>query len=147
MYISLPNSERGEWARQAILKMKHVLVESPAAANENQARAVFQTPEDDAIEYGNEAEMMNHPVLMEAVHFRFHPAWQFFLKKLDRPNIAFVHVVSSRTWFGKPWRKNYRFNYAQAGGSMMDIGAYNMAALLDIFDGPPTACARCSVEC
>lgn len=76
------------------------------------------------------------PVLLEAVHNRFHPACQKFLSLLDKPNVADVQTTHHipKGWFPPD---NIRFNYDLAGGSLMDFGYYNMQLLRQVFGEEP----------
>lgn len=83
VYIPLPCGLHVEWALKALAKGKHVLVEKPSTANADEAEALFHSPL---------LRRAGGPVLMEAFHSRFTPAFALFKSMLDPPNIE--HVVT-----------------------------------------------------
>ncbi len=89
VYIPLPNGLHYEWALKALAEGKHVLLEKPSVSNATEAEALFRSP----LLRGPGA-----PILLEAFHYRFSPAWRLFLSLLDRPAIAHVRT----RMFGPP---------------------------------------------
>jgi len=61
IYNPLPNSLHGPWALRAIAAGKHVLCEKPFASNANEAAQVAQAAAGSGL------------VVMEAMHYRYHP--------------------------------------------------------------------------
>lgn len=57
------------------------------------------------------------PVLLEAFHYRFTPAWQYFLSLCDAPNVEFAKgsFVIPAVYFGLD---DIRFKYDLAGGAV-----------------------------
>ena len=84
VYIPLPPSLHFEWAVKALTKGKDVLVEKPAVANAEEATALFGSPL---------LREPNAPVLLEAMHHKFQPTWQYFLSLVDRENLEHVHCT------------------------------------------------------
>lgn len=76
------------------------------------------------------------PVLLEAFHYRFHPSWQFFLTLFEAADVEHVEVLNSlfRGVFGVD---DIRFNYALAGGSLMDFGTYAVSTMRGVFGREP----------
>jgi predicted dehydrogenase len=113
VYIVLPNSLHGKWTRAALDAGKHVLCEKPFTANATEAReiALLATSSD--------------RVVMEALQYRYHPLTlrveQILasgeLGKLERVDVALCVLL--------PKRSNANvYDYALAGGALMDAGAY-----------------------
>src|SRR5260370_22581859 len=61
VYIPLPNGLHAPWTVRALQAGKHVLCEKPFASNTAEAEQMA------------EAAHQSHLVLMEAVHYRYHP--------------------------------------------------------------------------
>ncbi|KAL3432653.1 hypothetical protein BDV09DRAFT_124729 [Aspergillus tetrazonus] len=136
VFIPLPNGLHFEWAVRAIRAGKHVLVEKPSVSNATEAEILFNLPE---------LSQPNGPVILEAFHSRFFPAWSYFRSLIDPANIEHVNAVSMIPWWGTS-KDDIHFNYNLSGGSMMAMGTYNMAALRMAFDAEPEECLSCEVH-
>jgi predicted dehydrogenase len=136
VYNPLPNGLHYEWTLKALAKGKHVLLEKPSVSNAKEADLLFRHPI---------LAQPSAPVLLEAFHYRFQPAWRKFLSLLDRPNIE-----SAQATFWAPSfifaKDDIRFIYELAGGAMMDMGGYPASALRDIFAAEPDECLECKIE-
>ncbi|KAF8981346.1 hypothetical protein BGZ46_002959 [Entomortierella lignicola] len=115
IYNPLPNGLHFEWTKKALEAGKHVLLEKPAASNEEQTRELFALAKEKNL------------VLLEAFHYRFHPAAIFFKETLQK-HIASGHPLQRvKSVMSFPWLfpiTDIRFNYSLAGGTMMDCGCY-----------------------
>ncbi|KAJ5248817.1 hypothetical protein N7468_000268 [Penicillium chermesinum] len=123
VYISLPNSHHYEWALRALKAGKHVLLEKPSTANAAQASALFTHPL---------ATAPNAPVLLEAFHYVFHPAWQTFLALLRDPSAGRIESAFAAQYMPAGLvapAGDIRWRYDLAGGAMMDFGTYPLHAL------------------
>jgi predicted dehydrogenase len=117
VYVLLPTSFHGRWTRAALAAGKHVLCEKPFAANAAEAREIAGLA------------AMSDRVVMEAIQYRYHPLTlrveQIIasgeLGKLDRVDVALCVLL--------PKFSGNCYNYAFAGGALMDAGSYvvNMA--------------------
>ncbi|CZR68804.1 related to Oxidoreductase [Phialocephala subalpina] len=130
VYIPLPNGLHAHWAQRALEAGKHVLLEKPFTSNASCAQAL--------VNFHNSLPEPR-PVLLEAFHFRFHPAWRFFLSlvapmRKDRIEEASAQF-SVQSGFFKP--NDIRWEFDLAGGALMDIGTYSIAALRDVFGTEP----------
>jgi predicted dehydrogenase len=74
IYNPLPNGLRYRWRLAALKAGKHVL-EKPSASNAEEARALFNHPL---------LQAPNSPVVVEANHYRFHPAWHLFNSQFNK---------------------------------------------------------------
>ncbi|KAJ5618925.1 Dimeric dihydrodiol dehydrogenase [Penicillium lagena] len=126
VYIALPNSHHYEWALKAVKAGKHVLLEKPSTSNADEARRLFRHPLVTAADA---------PVLLEAFHNKFHPAFQKFLSLIHTDpragpvKNAYVQQYLFKGYFGAD---DIRFNYKLAGGCLMDFGTYTVSALRQI---------------
>ncbi|KAF9124281.1 hypothetical protein BG015_005117, partial [Linnemannia schmuckeri] len=120
IYNPLPNGLHYEWAVKALNAGKHVLLEKPATSNESQAKKLIALAQSKNL------------VLLEAFHFRFHPASIKF-HELVQTHVASGHPIQKveslmafPTTLGKD---DIRFNYKLAGGITMDMGCYGINAI------------------
>ncbi|KAI0390465.1 putative oxidoreductase [Xylariaceae sp. FL0594] len=136
VFIPLPNSLHYEWAVKALRKGKHVLLEKPSVANSVEAEALFRN---------HRGLPDGRPVLMEAFHNRFHPAWAPFERLVDTENVVHVRARSMIPWW-YTHKDDICFNYGLAGGAMMHMGTYGFAALRTVFGAEPEECVSCDVD-
>ena len=105
-------------------------------SNATEAQILFNLPE---------LSRPNAPVLLEAFHYRFFPAWALFLTLVSPPDV--IHVEASAVAPpGAIGKDDIRFNYPLAGGAMMDIGTYCLSALRQIFGTEPEECLSCDTQ-
>lgn len=76
IYIPLPNGLHYEWAIRALRAGKHVLLEKLSTPNAMEAKAL--------IDFHGSLPSSTRPVLLEAFHYRFHPAWQQLLSLVSK---------------------------------------------------------------
>lgn len=130
IYIALPNGLHYEWTLKALKAGKHVLLEKPSVSNAKEAEILFRH---------ELLKQPNAPVLLEAFHMRFHPAWQSFLSLIDAPNVESAY--SSLSIFkGAFPNDDIRCIYDLSGGALMDMGAYTVLCLRQIFGMEPEEC-------
>lgn len=119
IYNPLPNGLHWKWTEQALKAGKHVLCEKPMASNAREAYAMQQTA------------MKAKRVLMEAFHYRFHPAANRLEQIVRSGELGKVKHIETRGEL--PWNfapeSDIRFNVGGsdsrlAGGALMDIGCY-----------------------
>jgi predicted dehydrogenase len=79
------------------------------------------------------------PVLLEAVHYLFHPAWQTFLSLLSTPDIVSVYSSLSAPAYFFP-KDDIRFVYKLSGGTLMDMGTYAISTLRQVICSMPEEC-------
>lgn len=130
VYNPLPNGLHCEWTLKALAKGKHVLLEKPSTSNAEEAEMLFHSPL---------LSQPKAPVLMEAFHSRFTPAFALFRTLVDAPNISHVLVNTTLPSFCMK-DEDIRFNYDLGGGSLMDLGTYAMVGLREAFKAEPAEC-------
>ncbi|KAF4999001.1 hypothetical protein FGRMN_2800 [Fusarium graminum] len=133
VYIPLPAGLHYEWAMRALAKGKHVIVEKPATVNAAEAEMLFRSPL---------LQQPDAPILLEALHFRFQPAWQYFLSLIDRAQIHTVDAIAKLPSYIIP-KGGIRFDYDLGGGNILDLGTYPLNALRQIMGNEPEECTMC----
>ena len=134
IYNPLPNGLHYEWTQKALAGGKHVLLEKPSTSNAAEAASLFRIP-------SSSIQGRPAPVLLEAVHIRFHPAWQKYLSLIDPANIEKAHSTHHLPK-GVFSNDDIRFQYDLAGGCLMDFGSYNIQCLRQVFGTEPEECLR-----
>ncbi|CAO2657338.1 Nn.00g034640.m01.CDS01 [Neocucurbitaria sp. VM-36] len=129
IYNPLPNGLHYEWTLKALGAGKHVLLEKPSVSNAEEARSLFRHPI---------LQSPNAPVVVEASHYRFHPAWHTLLSLYDPKDIEEVDVRTAIPGGLFPG-DDIRFKYELAGGTMMDLGHYAGTAMRGVFQCEPVA--------
>ena len=124
IYNPLPNSLHGPWTLRAIAAGKHVLCEKPFASNADEAAQVA------------EAAAGSGLVVMEAMHYRYHPLTRRLCEVVDE--FGPVRHIQAWTSFAIANPGDIRYDYALGGGALMDGGCYaiDCLRLLGASDGP-----------
>jgi predicted dehydrogenase len=112
IYNPLPNGLHGKWTRAAIDAGKHVLCEKPFTANADEARAIAA------------AAAKSGRVVMEAFHYRYHPLALRTEQIIASGALGRLERVEAALCFPLPKFSDIRYNYALAGGALMDAGCY-----------------------
>ncbi|KAF9054500.1 hypothetical protein BJ165DRAFT_1439361 [Panaeolus papilionaceus] len=128
VYNPLPNALHYEWTMKALMAGKHVLNEKPSADTAGETRQMFELAEKRGL------------VLLDAYHYRFHPALQrvkeiILSKELGK--IKNVDVKMELTG-GALKPTDIRFDYDLGGGAMMDLGCYAMNCIRYMSSSDPT---------
>ncbi|KAH8671456.1 hypothetical protein BX600DRAFT_548430 [Xylariales sp. PMI_506] len=139
VYIPLPNGLHFEWAMRALKAGKHVLLEKPSTNNASDTERLFRSS---LLSSGPKGA----PVLLEASHHIFHPAWALFMSLISPADVRHV-----RSEMNVPKSviadDDIRFRYDLGGGAILDGGFYTASVLLHAFGGAlPEACERCEVQ-
>ncbi|KAL0955229.1 hypothetical protein HGRIS_004130 [Hohenbuehelia grisea] len=129
VYNPLPNGLHFEWTIKALNAGKHVLLEKPSANTAEETRQIFDLAEQKGL------------VILEAFHYRFHPAIQRAKAILDSSELGAIKSVS--TALAVPniaFKENdIRFDYSLGGGVLMDMGCYTINCMRYLSSGNPTA--------
>lgn len=112
VYIALPNSLHAEWSQRALEAGKHVLCEKPMSSNAGEAGQVAATAEQSGRVYAEAFHNLYHP-LAHAMHST--------VQEGAIGNLKSVRGVFNTTIVR---RADIRFEYALAGGALMDLGCY-----------------------
>lgn len=80
------------------------------------------------------------PVLLEAFHTLFHPAFKKFLGLIEPSSVAEGHASLELIKGFITLENDIRMDYSLSGGSLMDCGTYTILALRNIFQDEPEEC-------
>jgi predicted dehydrogenase len=112
IYNPLPISLHREWTLKALAAGKHVLCEKSIALNAAEAREMADAARDAGL------------VLMDAFHYRYHPAFIRAVELLRAGRIGTIERVEAVFQTPVTDPANIRLIYATGGGVTMDIGCY-----------------------
>lgn len=120
IYNPLANGLHGPLNLRAIAAGKHVLTEKPSASNAVEARAVRDAAKTAGVQY------------VEAFHYAYHPLMQRMLELAGNGEIGELVRVEARMLMPPPAATDARWDWALAGGALMDVGCYAVHALRDL---------------
>ncbi|KAI0394973.1 hypothetical protein F5Y17DRAFT_465961 [Xylariaceae sp. FL0594] len=138
VYIPLPNGLHYEWAQRSLRAGKHVLLEKPSVNNSTEASRLFIPTSPTAA-----SPASPRPILLEAAHPYFHPAWALFMAQVTPDAVA---SAKASLWVphGMFGYDDIRYSYDLGGGALMDLGAYTASALVRIMGGSVASeCLSC----
>jgi D-xylose 1-dehydrogenase (NADP+, D-xylono-1,5-lactone-forming) len=133
IYISLANHQHCEWAIKALNAGKHVLCEKPLALNATEARSMAK------------AAAANDRLLVEAVWARWHPRFARMVNLVRAGDLGDLETINSSFMFSANLDGNYRLSVEMGGGSLLDVGTYQVhswAAFTDLKEYTPTVVER-----
>jgi predicted dehydrogenase len=122
VYNSLPAGLHGRWTRAALDAGKHVLCEKPFTANAAEAREIA------------ELSAKSDRVVMEALHYRYHPFAARVEQIIDSGELGKLQRVEATSCYWLRKVSDIRYNYSLAGGALMDVGCYTVD-LVRMFGG------------
>lgn len=133
VYIGLPNTVHFAYARAALLKNKHVIVEKPMVMDSEEFEELRALARDRGL------------VLVEAMTLHYLPALEQMKKDLSLlGDLRLVSInysqYSSRYDAFLRGETAPAFDPALGGGALMDLNVYNLHAVLYLF-GPPQKAA------
>lgn len=124
VYLPLPNGLHAEWTERAAQAGKHVLCEKPLASTAEQAA--------DMVSFCADAGVR----LFEAWMTPFSPPWA---DAVERGRRAAARQVTTRFTFtiGPGNESNYRWDPAQGGGALLDVGIYALGPAVALWGPDP----------
>lgn len=114
VYNALPNSMHAKMNIAAMHAGKHVISEKPFASNFGEAKNVA------------EIAMKTKSKIIEAFHYRYHPAIKRAIEIAVAGEIGEITKVSSALNIPAPSQEDHRWQFELAGGAMMDLGCYSL---------------------
>jgi D-xylose 1-dehydrogenase (NADP+, D-xylono-1,5-lactone-forming) len=124
VYIPLPNTLHCEWSIAALEAGKHVLCEKPLSRHAADVEAAF-----------NAAERTGF-LLMEAFMYRHNPQTLKAKELVEQGAIGELRLVRSAFSYSLYDTGNIRLQTEVEGGSLMDVGCYNVSGSR-LFGGEP----------
>jgi predicted dehydrogenase len=120
VYIPLPNDLHHEWTIKAARLGKHILCEKPLALNTGQSLEMIEECK------------ANRVKLMEAFMYRYSDRTRKVMEVLQSGRIGTVKYLNSTFRFLLEREDDYRWQPAQGGGSLYDVGCYpvNFAGMI-----------------
>jgi D-xylose 1-dehydrogenase (NADP+, D-xylono-1,5-lactone-forming) len=115
VYISLPNTLHAEWSIKALDAGKHVLCEKPFTRHPEEVEAAF------------DAADRNDRLLSEAFMYRHNPQTAKLAELVRDGAIGELRLVRSAFSYGLYDEENIRLRTDVEGGSLMDVGCYNVS--------------------
>ncbi len=130
VYVATPHPHHCAPALTCLAAGKAVLVEKPLALNAAQVGSLIA------------ASHRHRAFLMEAMWTRFLPAWRTAAEWIHTGRIGEPRLVSADFGFRCGWDPHSRLlDPALAGGALLDVGVYTLAAANAVFPGPPLGVA------
>jgi len=115
VYISLPNTMHAEWSIKALDAGKHVLCEKPFTRHPEEVDAAFDAAE------------RNGRLLSEAFMYRHNPQTAKLAELVSGGAIGELRLIRSAFSYGLYDAENIRLRTDVEGGSLMDVGCYNVS--------------------
>ncbi|TCD67078.1 hypothetical protein EIP91_000591 [Steccherinum ochraceum] len=114
IYNPLPNGLHYEWTMKALQAGKHVLLEKPSSNSSEETRKMFELADKKGV------------VLLEAFHYRFHPATQRFHAIVNSGELGAIKSIETKLLIPKGIIPDgdIRYQFDLGGGSLMDAGCY-----------------------
>lgn len=128
IYVSNPASLHAEWTIKSLEAGHHVLCEKPLAGNAADAEQMVESAAE------------TDRVLIEALHWRFHPIAQVMVD-----HVAMLEgPVAVESVFNIPQipRTDIRYRYELGGGALMDLGCYPVHWIRTVLGEPTTVSAE-----
>jgi predicted dehydrogenase len=116
VYISLPNTLHSEWSIKSLEAGKHVLCEKPFSRHPDEVAAAFAASERTGF------------LLSEAFMYRHNPQTKRVLELVQGGAIGELRLIRSTFSYGLYDEDNIRLRTDLEGGSLMDVGCYNVSS-------------------
>ncbi|KAF9475208.1 NAD(P)-binding protein [Pholiota conissans] len=128
VYNPLPNALHHEWTMKALMAGKHVLNEKPSADTAEETRAMFELAEKKGL------------VLLDAYHYRFHPALKRAKAILESGELGAIKNMTVNMIIpgGIIPANDIRFDYELGGGALMDLGCYAVSCVRYMTSSEPS---------
>ncbi len=132
VYVALPNHLHFSFAKKALEKGKHVIIEKPATSNARELEELAAVAKEEK------------RMIFEAMNIHYLPSFQALKEDLgklgDIKLVSFNYSqYSSRYDAFKGGTILPAFDYHKSGGALMDINIYNVHAVINLFGTPKKA--------
>lgn len=125
VYIPLPNTLHKEWVIKAAKNGKHVLCEKPLAESENDVKEMIKACDDAGV------------LFMEAFAYLHSPAVKVVKDTLDSGVIGKPTLIETTFLTPAPPITDIRMRRETLGGSVYDLGCYNISLILTMLGEEP----------
>ncbi len=136
VYVPLPNGEHRRWVQRCAEEGRHVLCEKPLAPTAAEAQAMVDVCARAGV------------LLAEAYMTPFDRRWRQAMNLARQGGLGRVrHVEAAFTFtIGAAAATNYRWDKAQGGGSLLDVGPYVLGPAVELW-GPGATVRDAGVLC
>lgn len=124
VYIALPNNMHKEWTIKAAKAGKHILCEKPLSGNQDDVCEMIETCKRENV------------VFMEAFAYLHSPLVNKVKEIIDSGEIGEVKFIES-TFLTPGYTDNIRIRRENLGGSLYDLGCYNVSLVLWLLQEMP----------
>ena len=139
VYVALPNFLHYAFAKKALEKGKHVIIEKPVTANATELKDLMAIAK------------ANNLFVLEAMNIHYLPTYQALKQQVAK--VGAVKIVSfnysqysSRYNAFKNGEILPAFDYHKAGGALMDLNVYNLHGIIGIFGKPKNVIYQANIE-
>lgn len=139
IYIAVPNHVHYEYARKALQKQKHVILEKPFTSNYEQAVELA------------ELSVKENVILFEAITNQYYP--NFIKIKEHIPDLGAIKIVQlNYTQYSKRYDQFKQgvilpvFDPEMSGGALMDLNVYNIHLVAGLFGEPSKISYHANIE-
>ncbi len=126
IYNPLPNHLHVPWTVKALEAGKHVLCEKP-----------FALDYAEALKMAEAAKGFSQLKVMEGFMYRFHPQWEEVVSLVRSGAIGTLETIQSAFSYYNSNDEDVRYIYKNGGGSLYDLGCYNISLSRLLFGSEP----------
>ncbi len=124
VYIALPNNMHKEWTIKCANAGKHILCEKPLSGTAKDVEEMIKACDD------------NNVVFMEAFAYLHSPLIKIVKEIMDSGEIGEIKFIEN-TFLTSGYTDNIRIRRETLGGSLYDLGCYNVSQALWLLDKMP----------
>jgi predicted dehydrogenase len=125
VYIPLPNNLHKEWVIKAAKKGKNILCEKPLSGNAEDIKEMIRVCDEEGV------------IFMEAFAYLHSPVIKEIKSILDSGVIGDISLMESVFFTPTNADEDIRMNRDTLGGSVYDLGCYNISLILTMLGGEP----------
>lgn len=126
VYIPLPNVLHKEWVLKAAAKKKHILCEKPLSGSEKDVKEMIKACDDAGVYF------------MEAFAYLHTPIVKSVKEALNSGIIGKPSFIETTFLTPTPEKDNIRMRKETLGGSVFDLGCYNVSLILTMLGEEPS---------
>ncbi len=126
VYIPLPNTLHKEWVIKAAARKKHILCEKPLSGSEKDVKEMIKVCDEAGVYF------------MEAFAYLHSPVIKSIKEALDAGAIGKPKFIETTFLTPTPKDGNIRLRKDTLGGSIYDLGCYNVSLILALLGEEPS---------